>query len=41
MAFEVDKTWNDFEISFNSLIYDAELVFKVVNESSDNNVQGA
>lgn len=41
VAFEVDKTWNDFEISYNSLIYDAELVFNVVNESSDNNVQGA
>jgi len=37
VAFEVDKTWKEFEIHYDGFLSDSELVFKVVNEDNSSN----
>ena len=38
VMFEIDKTWQEFEIHFDKLFETSELIFKVVNEENN---QGA
>lgn len=40
VAFEIDQTWQEFEIRFSEWYDEEELVFRVVNETS-NSIEGA
>ena len=36
VAFEVDKTWEDFDLSYRKLLGDRGITFYVTNEKNDN-----